>query len=80
MEKEIVIVLSDEHLRSEQTKIIAAFGAVKFDDESITIERAGYNKEFLNFSLCCADITGAFSINRTWITIPVSKIINIVVK
>ena len=80
MKKEIVIVFSDENLRSEQTKIIAAFGDVKFNDQSITIESAGYNKEFLNFSLYCADITGGFSLNRTWIMIPVSKIINIVVK
>lgn len=80
MEKEIVIVFYDEHLRDVQTKITAAFEDVIFHDASITIERAGYNKEFLNFSLCCEDITGAFSLNRTWIKIPVSKIINIVVK
>ena len=80
MKKEIIIVFSDKNLRNEQTKITAALGSVIFNSESILIERAGYDQNFLDLSLYCDDIKGVYNKTRTFIEIPVSKIENIIVK
>lgn len=80
MKKEITIVFADNNLRNQQTKITANFGSVIFSSESVLIERTGYDQEFLNFSLYCDDIEGAYNHIRTFIEIPVSKIVNIIVK
>lgn len=51
MTKEITIVFVDDNLKNEQAKIVANFGAVVFNSVSVTIERTGYDKEFLDFVL-----------------------------
>lgn len=77
MTKEIIIVFVDDNLKNKQAKIVANFGSVVFESVSVTIERTGYDKEFLNFVLYCDDILGGFTNCKTFINIPDTKIISI---
>ena len=77
MKKEITIFFADDHLRNEQAQIVAYFGDVTFNPESVVIERPGYDKEFLDFVLYCNDIRGGFYNGKTFINIPENKIIGI---
>ncbi len=79
MTKEIIIVFADDNLKNKQTKIAANFGAVVFNSVSVTIERTGYDKEFLDFVLYCDDILGGFNNGKTFISIPDTKIISIAI-
>lgn len=77
MTKEIIIVFVDDNLKNEQAKIIANFGSVVFDSVSVTIERTGYNKEFLDFVMYCDGLRGGFNNGKTFINIPDNKIVSI---
>lgn len=77
MTKEITIVFADENLKNKQTRITAKFGAVVFESVSVTIEREGYDKEFLDFVLYCDDLRGGFNYGKTFINIPDTKIVSI---
>ena len=77
MNKEITICFADDHLRNEQAKIVASFGNVSFNPESVAIERPGYDKAFLDFVLYCSDIRGGYNNGRTFVNIPESKIVSI---
>ena len=79
MTKEITIVFADDNLKNKQTKIAANFGAVVFGSVSVTIERTGYDKEFLDFTLYCDDIRGGFNNGKTFINIPDTKIVGIAI-
>lgn len=79
MTKEITIVFADENLKNKQTRITANFGAVVFGSVSVTIERTGYDKEFLDFVLYCDDICGGFNNGKTFINIPDTKIVSIAI-
>lgn len=80
MKKNITLVFSDDNLRNKETKITVAFGAVIFNSNYIVVERAGYNSDFLDFAMYCDDIKGYYNNNRTFIEIPVTKIVHISVK
>ena len=77
MKKEITIIFADDHLRNEQAKIVASFGNVSFNPESVVIERPGYDKAFLDYILYCNDICGGYGNGKTFINIPENKIIGI---
>lgn len=77
MTKEITIVFADENLKNKQTRIAANFSAVVFESVSVTIEREGYDKEFLDFVLYCDDLRGGFNNGKTFINIPDTKIVSI---
>lgn len=77
MTKEIIIVFKDDNLKNKQAKIVANFGSVVFESVSVTIERTGYDKEFLDFVMYCDDLRGGFSNGKTFINIPDTKIISI---
>lgn len=79
MTKEITIVFADENLKNKQTRITANFGAVVFNSVSVTIERTGYDKEFLDFVLYCDDLRGGFNNGKTFINIPDNKIVSIAI-
>lgn len=79
MTKEISIVFVDDNLKNKQAKIVANFGAVVFNSVSVTIERTGFDKEFLNFVLYCDDLLGGFRNGKTFISIPDTKIVSIVI-
>lgn len=79
MTKEITIVFADDNLRDKQTRITANFGSVIFENVSVTINRTGYDKDFLNFVLYCDDLRGGFSNGKTFINIPDAKIISIAI-
>lgn len=79
MTKEITIVFADENLKNKQTRITANFGAVVFNSVSVTIERTGYDKDFLDFVLYCDDLRGGFNNGKTFINIPDTKIISIAI-
>lgn len=79
MTKEISIVFVDDNLKNKQAKIVANFGSVVFESVSVTIERTGFDKEFLNFVLYCDDLLGGFSNGKTFISIPDTKIVSIVI-
>lgn len=65
MKTEITIVITDQNLRNRPLTIVAVFGAVAFSYEYITICRHGYNKEFLDMSICMEEVTGVFCCNHT---------------
>ena len=77
MTKEIIIVFVDDNLKNKQAKIVANFGLVVFKSVSVTIERTGYNTEFLDFVMYCDDLRGGFNNGKTFINIPVNKIVSI---
>lgn len=77
MKKEVTIVFSDDHLKNERTSITVNFCSVVFGSVSVTIERTGYDKEFLDFVLYCQDLRGGFNNGKTFINIPDNKIISI---
>lgn len=79
MTKEISIVFVDDNLKNKQAKIVANFGSVVFESVSVTIERTGFDKEILNFVLYCDDLLGGFSNGKTFISIPDTKIVSIVI-
>lgn len=79
MTKEISIVFVDDNLKNKQAKIVANFGSVVFESVSVTIERTGFDKDFLNFVLYCDDLLGGFSNGKTFISIPDTKIVSIVI-
>lgn len=79
MTKEITIVFADDNLKNKQTRIAAKFGSVVFESVSVTIERTGYDKEFLDYTLYCDDIRGGFNNGKTFINIPDTKIISIAI-
>lgn len=79
MTKEITIVFADENLKNKQTRIAANFGSVVFGSVSVTIERTGYDKDFLDFVMYCDDLRGGFSNGKTFINIPDTKIISIAI-
>ena len=77
MEKEIFICFSDDNLKNKQTRICAEYGSVKFNHEDVSVTRAGYDKDFLDFVLYCDGITGGFFNGFTFIYIPVAKIVSV---
>ena len=77
MKKEITIIFADDHLRNGQTQIVASFGNVSFNPESVAIERPGYGEAFLDFVLYCNDSRGGYNNGRTFVNIPESKIVSI---
>ena len=77
MKKEITIFFADDNLTNEQSKIIANFGEVYFNPESVRIERPGYDKYFLDLALYCNDIIGGYHAGKTFINIPENKILSI---
>ena len=77
MKKEITIFFADDHLRNSKAQIVANFGDVVFNPVGVTIERTGYDKEFLNYVLYCDDILGGYNNGRTFISIPATKIVSI---
>lgn len=79
MIKEITIVFVDDNLKNKQIRIAANFGAVVFESVSVTIEREGYDKDFLDFILNCDDLRGGFNNGKTFIKIPDTKIISIAI-
>lgn len=79
MTKEITIVFADDNLKSKQARITAPFGSVVFMTVSVTIERTGYDKDFLDFVLYCDDLRGGFNNGKTFINIPDTKIISIAI-
>lgn len=79
MTKEITIVFADDNLKNKQTRIAAKFGSVVFGSVSVTIEREGYDKEFLDFVLYCDDLRGGFNNGKTFINIPDTKIVSIAI-
>nr|DAI03557.1 MAG TPA: hypothetical protein [Caudoviricetes sp.] len=79
MTKEITIFFADDNLLNKQAKIVAKFGAVAFHSVSVTIERTGYDKEFLDYTLYCDDIRGGYNNGKTFVNIPDTKIISIAI-
>lgn len=79
MTKEITIVFADDNLKNKQARIIAPFGSVVFENVSVIIERTGYDKDFLDFTLYCEDIRGGFNNGKTFMNIPDTKIISIAI-
>lgn len=79
MTKEITIVFADDNLKNKQTRIAAKFGSVVFGSVSVTIEREGYDKDFLDFVLYCDDIRGGYNNGKTFVNIPDTKIISIAI-
>ena len=79
MTKEITIVFADDNLKNKQTRIAAKFGSVVFGSVSVTIEREGYDKDFLDFVLYCDDLRGGFNNGKTFINIPDTKIVSIAI-
>ena len=77
MKKEITIFFADDHLRNSKAQIVANFGDVVFNPVGVTIERTGYDKEFLDYVLYCDDILGGYNNGRTFISIPATKIVSI---
>ena len=77
MKKVITIIFADDHLRNEKAKIVADFGDVVFNHVGVTIERSGYDKEFLDYVLYCNDILGGYNNGKTFISIPATKIVSI---
>ena len=79
MTKEITIVFADDNLKNKQVRIAANFGSVVFESVSVTIERDGYDKEFLDFVMYCDDLRGGFNNGKTFINIPDTKIVSIAI-
>ena len=77
MKKVITISFADDNLRNEQAQIVANFGDVVFNPVGVTIERSGYDKEFLDYVLYCDDMLGGYNNGRTFISIPATKIVSI---
>ena len=48
-----------------------------FNSDNVSVTRAGYDKDFLDFVLYCDGISGGFSNGNTFIYIPVAKIISV---
>lgn len=74
-EKEVFICFSDDNLKNKQIRIAAEYGSVMFNDDNISVTRAGYDKDFLDFVLYCDGIRGGFNCGNTFIYIPVAKLI-----
>lgn len=77
MEKEVFICFSDDNLKNKQTQICAEYGSVMFNSDNVSVTRAGYNKDFLDFVLYCDGIRGGFYNGTTFIHIPVAKLISV---
>ena len=77
MEKVIFICFSDDNLKNKQTRICAEYGSVMFNRDNVSVTRAGYDKDFLDFVLYCDGISGGFRKGKTYIDIPVAKIISV---
>ena len=60
MEKEIFICFKDDNLKNKQTRICAEYGSVMFNRDNVSVTRASYDKDFLDFVLYCDGITGGF--------------------
>lgn len=79
MTKEITIVFADDNLKNKQTRIAANYSAVFFQSDNVTIEKSGYDKEFLDLVVYCDSIRGGFNRGKTFINIPDTKIISIAI-
>lgn len=77
MEKEVFICFSDDNLKNKQTRICAEYGSVMFNSDNVSVTRAGYDKDFLDFVLHCDGIRGGFNNGNTFIYIPVAKLISV---
>lgn len=77
MEKEVFICFSDDNLKNKQTRICAEYDSVMFNSDNVSVTRAGYNKDFLDFVLYCDGIRGGFNTGNTFIYIPVAKLISV---
>ncbi len=77
MTKEITIVFKNDNLKNVQ--IIANSDLVVFESVSVTIERMGYDKDFLNFVTYCNALRGGFNNGKTFIKIPDTKIVSIAI-
>lgn len=77
IEKEVFICFSDDNLKNKQTRITAESGSVMFDSDNVSVTRAGYDKEFLGFTLYCDGIRGSFNNGTTFLYIPVAKIVSV---
>ena len=77
MEKVIFICFSDDNLKDKQARICAEYSSVKFNHDNVSVTRAGYDKDFLDFVRCCDGICGCFFNGTTVIYIPVAKIISV---
>lgn len=76
-EKEVFICFSDDNLKNKQTRICAEYDSVMFNSDNVSVTRAGYNKDFLDFILYCDGIRGGFNNGNTYIYIPVAKLISV---
>ena len=77
MKKVIFICFSDDNLKNKQTRICTEYGSVMFNSDNVSVTRAGYDKDFLDFVLYCDGISGGFSNGNTYVYIPVAKIISV---
>ena len=77
MKKVIFICFSDDNLKNKQTRICAEYGSVIFNSDNVSITRACYDKDFLDFVLYCDGITGGFFNGTTVIYIPVAKLVSV---
>ena len=77
MKKEIFICFSDDNLKNKQTRICAEYGSVMFNRDNVSVTRASYDKDFLDFVLYCDGITGGFFNGTTVIYIPVAKLVSV---
>lgn len=76
-EKEVFICFSDDNLKNKQMRIAAEYGSVMFNGDSVSVTRAGYDKDFLDFVLYCNGILGGFNNGKTYIYIPAAKLVSI---
>lgn len=74
-EKEVFICFSDENFK--QMRIATEYGSVMFNGDSVSVTRAGYDKDFLDFVLYCDGIRGGFNNGKTYIYIPAAKLVSI---
>lgn len=48
-----------------------------FNSDNVSVTRAGYDKDFLDFVLYCDGIRGGFYNGTTFIYIPIAKLISV---
>lgn len=48
-----------------------------FNADNISVTRAGYDKDFLDFILYCDGIRGGFNNGNTFIYIPAAKLVSL---
>lgn len=75
--KEIFICFSDDNLKDKQTRITAEYGSVTFNSDNVSVTRARYDKDFLDFTLYCDGIRGGFYNGTTFLYIPVAKLVSV---